>query len=76
MGVGQFWGNQLLSDWIWGILHKRNFMPGTENLVKSLMPEEAIGPKTEPTIVVLLNGHIVKMLSTLIRKLPFAFNND
>lgn len=40
------------------------------------MAEEAIGPKTEPTIVVLLNGHIVKMLSTLIRKLPFVLNND
>lgn len=47
-------GHQLLSAWTCDLLHRREVVPGTVNLIKGLRP----GGK--PTAVSLLNGHVVK----------------
>lgn len=41
-----FWGTANCSvDWIWSMLHNRNFMPGTVNKILKTMPGEVVDPR-------------------------------
>lgn len=46
--------------WIWGLHHKRKFIPGTVNMIKTHI-QEVTGPRAESTDFVLLNDLIVKL---------------
>lgn len=63
-----FWGNQLLSDWTWSLLHSKEFMPGAITLVSTtcLWRSKAKRSKTVVgnLLLFLLNGHVVKLPST------------
>lgn len=48
--------NQSLSDWIWGLLHRRKFTSGTVSLAKA-----TAGLQRESTTDVLLNGQVDKV---------------
>lgn len=57
-----YWGNHLPSDWTGGLLHRRELLNGTVNLVNNpqLWGSQALG---ELAGVDLLNSHIAKLLS-------------
>lgn len=51
-------GNQVISGWIWGLLHSTEFMPGLVDMEK-LMTGEVV----ESLLPVLLDGHVLKLRS-------------
>lgn len=55
-------GNQPLSYWIWGLIHRRNFTPGNAKLGQKIILGTAQALGAEPTIV-MLNCHVVKLPS-------------
>lgn len=58
-GMAVIGGNQPLSDWIWGLLHKREYMSDSVNPVNKQTQEMArkvIGPKEEIIIVISQTG--------------------
>lgn len=56
-------GNWWLSDWIWGLFHRREFHACYYNKCTKAHGNVVIGPRIEPTLVILQNVHVSKLPS-------------